>query len=113
MGFYLRPGKLFTCHESLPVDTVGLLNKAALQPDLAFNEKALNIAAIRRLIMRTVKFTSWQDGKFFIGFLNEYPDYQTQGMHKEELAENLKDLLVYLESGHVPYVRKVEELMVA
>ena len=41
--------------------------------------------------MRTVKFTSWQDGEFFIGFLNEYPDYQTQGMHKEELAENLKD----------------------
>jgi|GEM_PF-4544087 len=28
---YLRPGKLFTCHESLPVNTVGLLNKAALQ----------------------------------------------------------------------------------
>ena len=79
----------------------------------AFNDKALNIAAIRRLIMRTVKFTSWQDGEFFIGFLNEYPDYQTQGMQKEELAENLKDLLNDLESGHVPYVRKVEELMVA
>ena len=31
--------------------------------------------------MRTVKFTYWQDGKFFIGFLNEYPDYQTQGEH--------------------------------
>lgn len=28
---YLRPGKLFTCHESLPVNTVGLLNNAALQ----------------------------------------------------------------------------------
>jgi len=28
---YLRPGKLFTCHESLPVDTVGLLSNAALQ----------------------------------------------------------------------------------
>lgn len=28
---YLRPGKLFTCHESLPVNTVGLLNTAALQ----------------------------------------------------------------------------------
>lgn len=28
---YLRPGKLFTCHESLPVNTVGLLNKASLQ----------------------------------------------------------------------------------
>ena len=28
---YLRPGKLFTCHESLPVNTVGALNQAALQ----------------------------------------------------------------------------------
>jgi mRNA interferase MazF len=28
---YLRPGKLFTCHESLPVNTVGALNTAALQ----------------------------------------------------------------------------------
>lgn len=28
---YLRPGKLFTCHESLPVNTVGALSKAALQ----------------------------------------------------------------------------------
>ena len=33
--------------------------------------------------MKTVKFTSWQDGDFFIGFLNEYPDYQTQGLSKE------------------------------
>lgn len=28
---YLRPGKLFTCHESLPVNTVGLLSNAVLQ----------------------------------------------------------------------------------
>jgi mRNA interferase MazF len=28
---YLRPGKLFTCHESLPVNTVGALDQAALQ----------------------------------------------------------------------------------
>ena len=28
---YLRPGKLFTCHESLPVNTVGTLNATALQ----------------------------------------------------------------------------------
>ena len=63
--------------------------------------------------MKTVKFTSWQDGEFFIGFLNEYPDYQTQGLNKQELVENLKDLLVDLESDQVPYVRKVEELLVA
>ncbi len=63
--------------------------------------------------MRTIKFTSWQDGSFFIGFLNEYPDYQTQGMTKKELIENLKDLLNDIESADIPYIRKVEELLVA
>jgi len=63
--------------------------------------------------MRTVKYTYWKDGEFFIGFLNEYPDYQTQGISKEELVENLKDLLVDLESGKISYIRKVDELSVA
>jgi len=62
--------------------------------------------------MKSLKFTYWQDGKYFLGFLNDYPDYATQGMSKEELVANLKDLLVDLESGEVPYVRKVEELLV-
>ena len=65
------------------------------------------------IFMRTIKFTSWQDDNFFIGFLNDYPDYLTQGMSREELAENLRSLLVDLESDEIPYVRKVEELMVA
>ncbi|MCJ7501809.1 MAG: type II toxin-antitoxin system HicB family antitoxin [Acidobacteriia bacterium] len=63
--------------------------------------------------MKTAKFTYWQDGDFFLGFLNEYPDYQTQGMSKEELVNNLKDLLADLESGEIPYIRKVEDLVVA
>jgi len=63
--------------------------------------------------MRAIKFTFWQDGDFYIGFLNEYPDYLTQGTTKEELTDNLKDLLIDLESGQVPYMHKVEELLVA
>lgn len=63
--------------------------------------------------MKVTKFTYWQDGDYYLGFLNDYPDYQTQGTSKEELVGNLKDLLVDLESGEVPYVRKVEELAVA
>jgi predicted RNase H-like HicB family nuclease len=63
--------------------------------------------------MKTAKFTFWQDGDYYLGFLNEYPDYQTQGMSKEELVNNLKDLLVDLESGEIPYIRKVEDLVVA
>ncbi len=63
--------------------------------------------------MKRLKFTYWQDGEFFIGFLNDYPDYQTQGLTKEELVANLKDLLKDIESGEIPYIRKVEELVVA
>jgi predicted RNase H-like HicB family nuclease len=63
--------------------------------------------------MKTIKFTYWQDEGYYLGFLNDYPDYQTKGMSKEELVRNLKDLLADLESGEVPYVRKVEELVVA
>jgi predicted RNase H-like HicB family nuclease len=63
--------------------------------------------------MKTLKFTYWKDGNYYLGFLNDYPDYLTQGMSKEELVGNLKDLLVDLESGEVPYIRKVEELVVA
>lgn len=60
-----------------------------------------------------MSFTFWRDGKFYVGFLNEYPDYQTQGTTKSELTENLKDLLVDFESHEVPYIRKVEELLIA
>jgi predicted RNase H-like HicB family nuclease len=63
--------------------------------------------------MRTLEFTFWQDGEFYIGHLNDYPDYDTQGYSKDELVENLKDLLTDLESGRVPYIRHVEELVVA
>ncbi len=63
--------------------------------------------------MRSIKYTSWQDGDFYLGFLNDYPDYLTQGGSRDELIAQLKDLLVDLESGQVPYVHKVEELLVA
>lgn len=62
--------------------------------------------------MRTTKYTFWQDGEFYIGFLNEYPDYETQGFSKEELLENLKSLLEDIESKEIPFIRKVEELAI-
>lgn len=63
--------------------------------------------------MRKLKFTFWRDGDFLIGFLNDYPDYQTQGYTKDELLENLQSLLSDIESEEIPYIRKVEELAVA
>lgn len=63
--------------------------------------------------MKTVQYTFWQDGDFFIGYLNAYPEYETQGYSKEELIENLKDLLKDFESEEIPFIKKVEELVVA
>ncbi len=57
-----------------------------------------------------MKFTYWQDEQFFVGFLEDYPDYKTQGESKEELIENLKDLLIDIESDEIPYIRHTEEL---
>ena len=54
--------------------------------------------------MKTIKYTFWQDGEFFIGFLNDYPDYETQGYSKEELLENLKSLLTDIESEKIPFI---------
>lgn len=60
--------------------------------------------------MKRMKFTYWEDGQFFVGFLKDYPDYKTQGESKEELVENLRDLLIDIESDEIPYIRHTEEL---
>jgi predicted RNase H-like HicB family nuclease len=62
--------------------------------------------------METTKFVYWQDGDMWLGYLEEYPDYMTQGKTLDELKENLKDLFKDLSSGAIPCVRKVAELKV-
>ena len=63
--------------------------------------------------MRTIKITSWKDNDFYVGYLNDYPDYRSQGLSKEELVKNLKELLQDIESDEVPYIRSIEEMVVA
>ncbi len=63
--------------------------------------------------MEKVRFVYWQDGKWWLGYLEEYPDYMTQGESLEELKENLRDLYKDLSSGKIPSVRRIAELEVA
>ncbi len=63
--------------------------------------------------MKTINFTWWKSEHFYLGYLNDYPDYMTQGETKAELQENLKDLLKDIESDEIPYIRKTEALFVA
>jgi hypothetical protein len=48
----------------------------------------------------------------WLGYLEEFPDYLTQGESVTELEENLRDLYRDLTSGVIPGVRKVAELSV-
>jgi len=49
----------------------------------------------------------------WLGYLEEYPDYRTQGKTIGDLEENLKDIYKELASGKIPCVRKVAELQVS
>jgi len=63
--------------------------------------------------MKTAPYTWWQDGDFYLGYLNAYPDYETQGFSLDELQKSLIELYVDIESGSIPYVRHVSELIIA
>ncbi len=58
------------------------------------------------------KYIYWQDGDMWLGYLEEYPDYMTQGETIEELVENLKEIYAELTEGTIPCVRKIAELEV-
>ena len=55
--------------------------------------------------MQTVRYVYWQDEGGWLGYLEEYPDYWTQGDSLDELGEQLKDLYSDLTSGQIPGVR--------
>ncbi len=43
------------------------------------------------------EYTFWEDKNFFLGFLNKYPDYQTQGTSKKDLLDNQQSLMTDIE----------------
>jgi predicted RNase H-like HicB family nuclease len=65
------------------------------------------------LLMSTTKYTYWKSDEMWLGYLEEFPDYWTQGESLDELCENLKDLYQELTSGVIPGVRRVAELQVS
>jgi predicted RNase H-like HicB family nuclease len=62
--------------------------------------------------MTTKKFVYYQEEDMWIGWLDEFPDYRTQGKTLEELEENLRDIFMELTSGRIPCVHRVGELAV-
>ncbi len=63
--------------------------------------------------MKNTGFTYWQDGNDWIGHLDEFPDYQTQGTSLDDLKAHLADLHKDLSSGAIPNVRRHAQLELA
>jgi len=60
--------------------------------------------------MTSLRYIYWQDEDMWLGYLEEFPDYMSQGESLDELQANLKDLYGDLTSGEIPGVRRVAEL---
>jgi hypothetical protein len=58
----------------------------------------------------TIRYIHWQEDDMWLGYLEEFPDYRTQGASLEDLQEHLRDLHNDLTSGVIPNVRRVAEL---
>jgi hypothetical protein len=63
--------------------------------------------------MQTVSFVYWQEDDAWIGYLQEFPDYWTQGETLADLKDHLRDLHRDVTSGELPGVRRVDQLDVA
>lgn len=63
--------------------------------------------------VKKARIVFWKDGAHWIGYLEEYPDYRTQGETLAGLKDNLRELHADLTSGEIPCVRRVAEIKVA
>jgi predicted RNase H-like HicB family nuclease len=63
--------------------------------------------------MQTVKYVYWQEEDAWLGYLEEFPDYWTQGETLDDLLAHLKDLYLDVTSGQIPGIRRVGELVIS
>jgi predicted RNase H-like HicB family nuclease len=61
----------------------------------------------------TVRYVYWQEEDYWLGYLEQFPDYWTQGESLEDLKEHLKDLYEDLSNERIPEARRVAELEVS
>ncbi len=61
----------------------------------------------------TVRYVYWQENDHWLGYLEQFPDYWTQGETIEDLKEHLRDLHEDLSNDRIPQVRRVAELEVS
>ena len=61
--------------------------------------------------MQTVKFVYWEEDGAWIGYLQDYPDYWTQGEMLDDLREHLRDIYNDVTNGELTGICKFDELV--
>jgi hypothetical protein len=61
--------------------------------------------------MQSIRFIYWQEDDVWLGYLDEYPDYWTQGSSLDDLKEHLKDVYSDIHSGQIPGIRRADEIV--
>ena len=57
--------------------------------------------------MQNIRYVFWQDGGVWLGHLEEYPNYMTQGATLDDLKEHLLDLYKDLTTDSI--IRRLSE----
>jgi predicted RNase H-like HicB family nuclease len=63
--------------------------------------------------MQRVNIVYWEEEGGWIGYLQEYPDYWTQGNSLDDLREHLKDLYQDITTDQIPGIRRIGELVIS
>jgi hypothetical protein len=84
------------------------LSRLPPAPSRAFSEKSPYNKPME------LQYTYWQDGAFFVGFLNDYPDDSTQGFSVAELEEALVEVyeIKQEEKEHLAAIRKTGRIKI-
>ena len=76
-----------------------------MSPFFLLSVPALHFPDLQRpaivLTVESTKYIYWQDQGLWLGYLQDYPDYWTQGESLEDLQSHLRDLYRDLTKGEV------------
>jgi hypothetical protein len=60
-----------------------------------------------------LNYTYWKDGGWFVGHLDDYPDYTTQGETLAEFEDMLRSIYDDIQTYDFPFVRRHGTLKLA
>jgi hypothetical protein len=60
--------------------------------------------------MEKINFTYYKFGKRFIGWMDDYPQYRTQGADLDQLKGNLEDISDCIKNGDIKSIHPISSM---